>query len=255
MKRTIYNIIATAILVVFIPALAVAGNLGDSLQVKARMGYNIGGTTPIPLPRSIRSIESYTPTPSFMFGADAEHCFNDKWGLMVGLRIENRGMKGSVRTKAYHMELVRGNSVMDGLFTGKVEQNVTEWMITLPIEATLNVSRIVKLKAGPYLSYVFNKSFDGIASDGYLRQGTATGPKILLGNKKGEWATYDFSDDTRSLQFGFAFGADFKLGCRWGLSADINWGLTGIFKSDFNTVEQTLYPIYGTIGVFYRLKK
>ena len=34
----------------------------------------------------------------------------------------------------------------------------------------------------------------------------------------------------------------------------LNWGLTGIFPSDFKTVEQTLYPVYGTIGVFYRLK-
>lgn len=30
--------------------------------------------------------------------------------------------------------------------------------------------------------------------------------------------------------------------------------LTGIFPSDFKTVEQALYPVYGTIGVFYRLK-
>lgn len=39
-----------------------------------------------------------------------------------------------------------------------------------------------------------------------------------------------------------------------GVSADLNWGLTGIFPGDFKTVEQTLYPVYGTIGVFYRLK-
>ena len=70
------------------------------------------------------------------------------------------------------------------------------------------------------------------------------GPKILLGNKEGEWATYDFSDDMRSLQFGIALGADFKVGNRWGLSADLNWGLTGIFNSDFKTVEQTLYRLY-----------
>lgn len=254
MKKTIYNIIAITMLVALMPAKAVAGDFWGDLQVNGRAGYNIGGTAPVPLPRTIRSIESYTLTPSFMVGVDAEHSFDDNWGLMAGLRIENKAMKGAVKTKAYHMELVRGNSVMDGLFTGKVEQNVTEWMVTIPVEATLNVSRVVKLKMGPYISYVFSRSFDGIASDGYLRQGTSTGPKILLGNKEGEWATYDFSDDMRSLQFGIALGADFKVGNRWGLSADLNWGLTGIFNSDFKTVEQTLYPIYGTVGVFYRLK-
>ena len=254
MKKTIYNIIAIAIVAVLMPAQAVAGDFWDSLQVKARVGYNIGGTSPIPLPRTIRSIDSYKLTPSFLVGADAEYGFDDNWGLMVGLRVENKAMRGIVTTKAYHMELVRGNSVMDGLFTGKVDQKVTEWMVTLPVEATLNVSRVVKLKLGPYVSYVFSRNFDGIASDGYLRQGTATGPKILIGNKEGEWATYNFSDNMRRFQFGAAFGVDFKIGCRWGLSADLNWGLTGIFKSDFKTVEQTLYPIYGTIGAFYRLK-
>ncbi len=254
MKKTIYSIITAVIVAVLMPAQALAGDFLDSLQVKVRAGYNIGGTSPIPLPRSIRSIESYKLTPSFMVGADAEHAFDKNWGLLVGLRIENKAMTGSVKTKAYHMELIRGNSVMDGLFTGNVEQKVTEWMFTIPVEATLNVSRVVKLKCGPYLSVLFSKKFDGIASDGYLRQGTATGPKILIGNKEGEWATYDFKNNMRTLQFGWNLGADFNIGCRWGLSADLNWGLTGIFKSDFKTVEQTLYPIYGTVGAFYRLK-
>ena len=45
---------------------------------------------------------------------------------------------------------------------------------------------------------------------------------------------------------------DWQLHRNIGLSADVNWGLTGIFKKDFKTVEQTLYPIYGTIGAFYK---
>lgn len=254
MKKTIYNIIAIAIVTVLMPAQAVAGNLMDSLQMKVRVGYNIGGTAPIPLPNTIRSIDSYKLTPSIMVGIDWEHPFNSSWGLMAGVRIENKAMKGTVTTKAYHMELVRGSSVMDGLFTGTVEQKVTEWMLTIPVEATLNVSRVVKLKCGPYLSVLYNKRFDGIASNGYLRQGTATGPKILIGDKEGEWATYDFRDNMRTLQFGWDLGADFNVGRRWGLSADLNWGLTGIFKGDFKTVEQTLFPIYGTVGAFYILK-
>jgi hypothetical protein len=39
-----------------------------------------------------------------------------------------------------------------------------------------------------------------------------------------------------------------------GFSFDLSWGLTGIHKSDFKTVEQTLYPIYGTIAVTYKLR-
>ena len=61
-------------------------------------------------------------------------------------------------------------------------------------------------------------------------------------------------DDMRSVQFGVGIGVDWQVYKCLGVSADLNWGLTGIFPSDFKTVEQTLYPVYGTIGVFYRLK-
>ena len=49
-------------------------------------------------------------------------------------------------------------------------------------------------------------------------------------------------------------GADWYFSKRWGAYADIAWGLTGIFKRDFKTIEQTMYPIFGTIGVTYKLK-
>ena len=69
MKKNIAYIIliATAL---FIGNTANAGTL-DSLEVKARVGYSIGGTSPLPLPETIRSIESYNLTPSFMVGLDA----------------------------------------------------------------------------------------------------------------------------------------------------------------------------------------
>ena len=127
-------------------------------------------------------------------------------------------------------------------------------MLTVPVQATFTLSRKVTLKGGPYVSFLLSKGFNGIASDGYLRKDTPTGPKILMGDREGEWATYNFDDDMRSLQFGIGIGADWQLHKRIGLSADLNWGLTGIFPGDFKTVEQTLYPIYGTIGVLYRLK-
>jgi hypothetical protein len=58
----------------------------------------------------------------------------------------------------------------------------------------------------------------------------------------------------RRFQTGIAIGADWQVYKALGLSLDLNWGLNGIFRKDFDTVEQTLYPIYATIGVFYRLK-
>ena len=224
----------------------------DSLQLKARVGYNIGGTTPIPLPETIRSIDSYSLTPSFMVGFEAMLPLCQKWGIMAGLHFENKGMKASVTTKAYYMEVVKGDQRLEGLFTGHVEQKIKQWMLTIPVQATLQVSRKVMLKGGPYLSILLSKEFSGIASDGYLRQGDPTGIKILMGDKEGEWATYEFDDDMRSVQFGLGVGADWQVYKGLGVSADLNWGLTGVFPGDFKAVEQTLFPIYGTIGVFYK---
>ena len=252
MKKNIAYIIliATAL---FIGNSANAGTL-DSLEVKARVGYSIGGTSPLPLPETIRSIESYNLTPSFMVGLDAMLPLSQKWGVMAGLRFENKGMKAAVTTKAYYMEVVKGDQQMAGLFTGQVEQKVKQWMLTIPVQATFKLGNKVMLKGGPYVSFLLNKEFSGIASDGYLRKDNPTGAKILMGSKEGEWATYEFKDDMRSVQFGIGIGADWQVHKRIGLSADLNWGLTGVFPGDFKTVEQTLYPIYGTIGVYYRFK-
>lgn len=232
-----------------------AYNLVDSLQFRIRAGYSIGATTPIPLPETIRSIDGYRLTPSFMVGFDAMLPLRGKWGVALGLHFENKGMEGDVTTKAYHMELVKGDSRIEGLFTGHVKQKVTQWMLTIPLQATLQLGRKVTLKGGPYMSVLLSSDFSGIASDGYLRQGDPTGAKILMGSKEDEWASYDFSDEMRRMQFGIGIGADWQVYRRLGVSADLNWGLTGIFPGDFKTVEQSLYPIYGTIGIFYRLKK
>ncbi len=253
MKKYIATIILTAA-GLMVSSNTVAGSLLDDLQLKARVGYSIGGTAPLPLPATIRSIDAYRLTPSFMAGIDAQLPLNERWGVMTGLRFENKAMDGDVTTKAYYMEVVKGNSKLSGLFTGHVRQKVTEWMLTLPIQATLKLGSKWTLKGGPYVSLLLSKEFSGIASDGYLRQDNPTGAKILIGNKEGEWATYEFNDNLRKFQFGVGIGADWQFYKNWGASADLNWGLTGIFEGDFNTVKQTLFPIYGTIGFFYRFK-
>ncbi len=251
---TIHTIRYSILLAVltWLPLALSARTSADSLQLKARIGYSIGGTAPLGVPATIRSIDAFRLTPSVMVGFDATVPLGGTWGLLAGLRFENKGMNADVSTKAYFMEVSKGESTLDGLFTGRVSQKVSQWMLTVPVEATLRLGSHVQLKAGPYISLLLSRNFSGVASDGYLRQGDPRGAKVLMGDREGEWATYDFSSDMRRLQFGVALGADFRIARHWGLSADLNWGLTGIFPSSFKTVEQTLYPIYGTIGLFYR---
>ena len=225
---------------------------GDSIDYKARVAYNIGGTMPLGVPASIRSIDAFRLTPSVMVGADINRHFNKMFGLMTGLRFENKGMDLEITAKSYSMEIKKGDSQLGGLFTGHVKQDLTQWMLTLPVQLTCRAAENVTLKAGPYISLLLSKRFSGIAFDGYIRQGNPTGPRIDIGSTEADWATYDFSNDMRTLQWGVALGLDWDFTTRLGLSLDLNWGLSGIFPSTFTTVEQTLYPIYGTIGLFYR---
>ena len=78
--------------------------------------------------------------------------------------------------------------------------------------------------------------------------------KVELGNTEGERGEYDFSGDMRNWQFGIDVGADWYFSKRWGGYAGLTWGLSEIFKKNFTVLDQSLYPIYGTIGLIYQLK-
>ena len=225
------------------------------------IGYNIGGTAPVGLPASIRTLHSYTLQPNFVLGVDAHHSISGKWGFLGGLHFENKAMRTDAGVKGYHMKIVRGGEELEGGFTGDVVTKVDMSLITVPLQITYDLNPQVRLKLGPYVSYVSASKFDGWAYDGYLRRqeeghekGDPTGQKVMLGHNEGERGDYDFSDDMRTWQFGIDFGADWYITKRWGLKADLSWGLTGIFQKDFDTIEQSMYPIYGTIGVIYKLK-
>lgn len=229
-----------------------AQNVIENIQLKVRAGYNIGGTAPLGMPSSIRSIESFKPTPNFMGGIDAMYPLSEKFGLQTALHFEIKDMDGEVTTKGYHMKVNMDQDELEGLYTGHVRQKVRQRMFTIPLQLTYELSKKVQLKGGPYVSMLLSKEFSGYAFDGYLRKDDPTGVKVVMGDKEGEWATYDFSDDMRTCQVGLSAGVDWTFYRQLGLSADLTWGLTGIHHSSFKTVEQTLYPIYGNIGIYYR---
>lgn len=223
-------------------------------NIYARMGYSIGGTAPLDMPATIRKLKSYSPRTNLMYGVEFYKPLHNRWGLATGLYIENKGMKTDATVKNYHMEITRGGETLEGLFTGNVDTNVKQWMWTLPILATYELGSQFRLKFGPYGSLITSKNFTGAAYDGYLRKGNPTGDKVLLGHEEGQRGTYDFSKDMRNIQWGIKVGCDYHFTKHWGATAEISWGTAGIFKRDFHTIEQTMYPIYGTIGLAYKLK-
>ena len=218
------------------------------------LGYNIGGTAPVGMPASIRRLNSYTLQPNLVLGVEADKALDDHWGLTLGLQIENKGMKEDARVKNYHEEVVRGGEKLAGMFTGDVTTEVTEWMLTIPLHARWQATNRLSLHAGPYLSVLTQRKFTGYAHDGYLRVGDPTGAKVTLGGDESTRGDYDFSDDMRHLQWGIDFGGEYRIWQRTAIFANLSWGLSGIHHSGFTAVEQTLYPIFASVGVSYRLK-
>ncbi|MBR1544028.1 MAG: PorT family protein [Muribaculaceae bacterium] len=253
MKKTIIAVIAALVTVLTVNAEECRASGCGDLSLVARVGYSIGGTAPLPMPAEIRKLNSFTPQASISAGVDLVKNWNRKWGTLVGVRVENKGMREDANVKNYYMELTKGGESISGNFTGDEVTYVKQWMVTVPVLATLTVNKVM-LKCGPYASAVFNREFSGWAHNGYLRVDDPTGEKIMIGEGPDERGDYDFSENMRDVQLGVMLGADWHLSKRWGLYADISWGLTGVFKGDFKTIEQTLYPIYGTIGVTYRIR-
>lgn len=246
----------TAIISLIIATMALSADplseAGD-VHLIARVGYNIGGTAPLPMPPEIRKLNSYSPRFSPSVGFDMVKNWSSRWGTLLGVRVENKGMYEDANVKNYYMELVKAGNAISGNFTGDETTYVRQWMVTVPLAVTLNVRKVM-FKFGPYASMVFNHDFSGWAHSGYLRVDDPTGDKVMLGEEEGERGDYDFSDSLRDVQFGMQLGADWQIGRHWGAYADLSWGVTGIFNGRFNTIRQTLYPIYATIGVVYRIK-
>ena len=173
---------------------------------------------------------------------------------MLGIHLEQKDMEIDARVKNYHMAMVQGTQRIEGMFTGQVVTETGLGTVTIPVLATYDVTPNVRLKAGPYVSYAYQTEFSGDAYDGYIRENDPMGYKVMVGVGNSARGTYDFSESMRKLYFGIDVGADWYFSRRWGASLDLTWGLNGVFKSNFDVIDDTLYPIYANIGVTYRIK-
>ena len=248
MKKIVFTI-----LIALVAMQASAFELFDNMTYYLRFGYGLGGTAPMSMPATIRSMDSFKLTPNFSLGLDVHRGITEHWGLSSGLYIENKGMDVASTVKNYSMAFEQGGQRLEGNFTGGVSINVEQWMLTLPLLATYSFNEQWSVHAGPYFSYVRSHKFTGDAYDGYIRIGDPTGAKVEVGSDESSRGTYDFSDNMRSWQFGMMIGADWHFYKQWGAFVDLTWGTSQIFKANFDTIEQQLYPIYGTIGITYKL--
>lgn len=236
-----------------ITAMGIQATVLDSLHVDIRLGYSLGGTLPTHIGHEIRGINNFDPGLNFTVAAEATLPLKNRWGVHTGLRYETGGMDVDSRVKNYDIEVVRGDESLSGMFVGNVRIKSTQRRISLPIQATYDLSESLRLRGGLFMGWLTHRRFWGWAYNGYLREGTPVGAKVEMGSEPGERGDFDFDSSMRIMQWGLDVGADWQFHSRWGLFVELTYGFSGLFKSDFHSV-QPLRPMYGTIGLAYRIK-
>ncbi len=220
-------------------------------EFKINGGYNIGGTSPLPLPEEIREIKKFS-LPAFAphLAFETTRWFNEKWGLTTQLTLDYKGFSVSDSVLNLHTEMeIDKGSRKSGNFTGTNSTKIKNAYFTVPVMVSYQISDKWLVQAGTYFAYLFSPSFTGSASDGYFREGSPIGEKTEI-----DKTNFDFSDNLRKFDFGLQAAGEWYFKKNLAIRAQLAWGLTPIFPSDFTAISFDMYNIYGTIGIAYILK-
>ena len=134
------------------------------LEYEIKAGFNIGGSAPIPLPVQIRSIDSYNPTLAISIGGEVTKwiALQNKLGVIVGLRLENKAMMTKATVKDYSMEILgQGGERIAGAWYGGVKTKVSTSGLTIPVMAVYKLGNRWSIKGGAYFSYLTSREFSG----------------------------------------------------------------------------------------------
>lgn len=223
------------------------------LVYQLRVGVNIGGVTPIPLPAEIRELNSFNPMLNISIEGNVVYWLNPSsrsWGWSTGIRLENKGMKADSRVKNYSMEIIGGEGEkVAGNWTGGVSTHVANSYITIPTLVAYKMNNRWSFSGGAFWSLLIDKNFSGYVFDGYLREGDPTGAKVVFEGDK--TASYDFSNDLRHFSYGVQLGANWKFSKHLNVFSDLSVGLNNVFKSDFKTISFKMRPVYLNVGAGY----
>lgn len=217
-----------------------------------RLGFTIGGITPVPLPAEIREMMTFSPNGAFMQEIYGYKLFKEKFGFYFGERLAVEGMNVEARVKNYHMSIEQGGDYISGYFTGVDKTEAKLISVKIPIEFMARVNSRLDLRVGPYIQINLHREFKGEVYDGYLRENTPTGQKIIFSD--GSKATYDFSEDVKKTCFGAEVAADFLIKNNFGIFANLDYGFRSVFPDDFETISFKMYPIFFSLGLSYRIE-
>lgn len=220
-----------------------------SVSFELRAGLNAGGPVPIPFSKEIREISSINP--GFNPGFEADVMFDaGSLQFMGGLGISRHSMTNVARVKSFKTAITSDlGDEISGYWTGMVETDWSAVSLTVPLMLSWTFSDSWSVVAGPYVSFLIDKNFSGNVYDGYMRHQNPTGEKSVFTD--GVSASFDFGNEMRPVQMGFAAGIRYDISSRIDIGAMLDCSLHGIFKSDFTTISSAMYPVSFNLSVGY----
>lgn len=222
---------------------------------KIIVGYNIGGSLPIPFPEEIRSIDSYWPQFTPHLGYNVSYPLTDKWNVESGILLDLKGMGVRNKVKYMYTNVTMDGSNLQGYFTGRNETKTKATYITVPLRLSYNLTDTWRLRAGGYASYRTSSEFSGTVWDGYIRVTTdhniINSDIIEIPDK--DVATFDFGKDLRTFDFGASVGFEHDFKGRFGIYGDVTYSITKLFPKDFTAIDVKMHNFYISIGASYRL--
>ena len=201
MKRIWIKYIVTCLLLMSVSLSINAQEFRQHWEKKVFAAYNLGGTSPFPIPAEIRKINYWKPGFGGTLAFHLTRWLDPNWGVTTGLAIDLKGMKVEADVKYLYTSLVVGEGDHSGKFTGtfsgKDQTNVRNGYLVLPLMAAWRPNDQWSVRLGGYVAFQNDAKFEGVASDGYIRNGGPSGEKINV-----ERATYDFAEEVRSFDAG-----------------------------------------------------
>ncbi|MDR2968306.1 MAG: PorT family protein [Tannerellaceae bacterium] len=247
-------IVLTAVFsAVLLPGQAKAQEYADrQWEFKVYAAYNLGGTSPIPLPAEIRKISSWNPGFGGTMAFQATRWLTPEWGITSGLGIDLKRMKIEADVLYWPTSLVVGEGdqtgTFSGTFSGKNKTNIRNGYLVLPVMAAWRPLEKWTFRLGGYVALQQDPLFEGSAADGYIRNGGPTGDRIDV-----EQASFDFSDKVRKYDAGLMLSADRKFNHRMAATGQLSWGFVPLFPSNFEGIANKMYNIYFALGIAYFL--
>ena len=216
------------------------------------LGVNIGASTPISFPATIRKINYWSPHFNPSLGYECMYHTTSKFGFALGVKLDFKGMtvKDEVMYMRTKIVLHDGSNteVSEGYFTGSNETNMHNIYLTIPFLVTYDVTTNWRLKLGGYAAALLDSKFTGTVSNGYLRKDTPLGEKVLI-----DRTTFDLSADQNKWDIGLLLAGERYIAKRVALAGSFAWGLTPLFPKDKRSMDFNMYNLYLTVGVAYRI--